>query len=123
MEKNTNAGVIEKTETSRRTGKTETKAETIMTMSKKTTRFVTETSDKQVSLEFSKKRDLNLFYVQMVTPPNNVRRAPKLGQIGRVNSTSKNGKLIFASQNVSLDIPSWDFDDASSIEADDDQSI
>ena len=61
MEKNTNAGVIEKTETSRRAGKTETKAETIMTMSKKTTRFVTETSDKQVTLEVSKKRELNLF--------------------------------------------------------------
>ena len=52
-----------------------------------------------------------------------MKRAPKLGQIGRVNSTLKNGKLIFASQNVSLDVPSWDFDDASSIEADDDQSI
>ena len=33
------------------------------------------------------------------------KRAPKLGQIGRSNSTIKNGKIIFASQNVSLDIP------------------
>ena len=33
------------------------------------------------------------------------KRAPKLGQIGRSNSTIKNGKTIFASQNVSLDIP------------------
>ena len=63
MEKNTNAGVVEKTETSRRAGKTETKAETIMTMSKKTTRFVTETSDKQVSLELSRKRELKLFFM------------------------------------------------------------
>ena len=48
MEKNTNAGVVEKTETSRRGIKTETKAETIMTMSKKTTQLVTTTSEKQV---------------------------------------------------------------------------
>ena len=33
------------------------------------------------------------------------KRAPKLGQIGRTNSAVKNGKTIFASQNVSLDIP------------------
>ena len=33
------------------------------------------------------------------------KRAPKLGQIGRANSAVKNGKTIFASQNVSLDIP------------------
>ena len=38
------------------------------------------------------------------TKPN-AKRAPKLGQIGRSNSTIKNGKTIFASQNVSLDIP------------------
>ena len=43
--------------------------------------------------------------------PNNqalkpaTKRAPKLGQIGRTNSAVKNGKTIFASQNVSLDIP------------------
>ena len=49
MEKNTNAGVVEKTETSRRGSKTETKAETIMTMSKETTQLVTTTSEKQVS--------------------------------------------------------------------------
>ena len=33
------------------------------------------------------------------------KRAPKLGQIGRMNSATKNGKTIFASQNVSLDVP------------------
>ena len=33
------------------------------------------------------------------------KRAPKLGLIGRTNSAVKNGKTIFASQNVSLDIP------------------
>ena len=33
------------------------------------------------------------------------KRAPKLGQNGRTNSAVKNGKTIFASQNVSLDIP------------------
>ena len=33
------------------------------------------------------------------------KRAPKLGQIGRTNSAVKNGKTIFASQNVSLDVP------------------
>ena len=32
------------------------------------------------------------------------KRAPKLGQIGRTNSAVKNGKTIFVSQNVSLDI-------------------
>ena len=60
----------------------------------------------------------------MVTPPNNAKLSPKLGLWGRrVKSKSKNGKIIFASQNVSLDVLSWDFDDASLIEADDDQSI
>ena len=66
------------------------------------------------------------------------KRAPKLGLIGRTNSAVKNGKTIFASQNVSLDIPrksssdliylspkkvlvvrtsnSFDFNDLSSIE-------
>ena len=34
-----------------------------------------------------------------------IKRAPKLGQIGRANSAVKNGKTIFASQNVSLDVP------------------
>ena len=53
----------------------------------------------------------------MVTPPpKQMGRAPKLGEIGRVNSTTKNGKMIFASYNVSLDVPSFDFDDISSID-------
>ena len=39
-----------------------------------------------------------------------------LGDMGRTNSISKNGKLIMASANVSLELPSWDFDDLSSID-------
>ena len=49
MKKNTNAVAVEKTETSRREIKTETKAETIMTMSWETSQLVTTTSEKQVS--------------------------------------------------------------------------
>ena len=41
------------------------------------------------------------------------KRAPKLGQIGRTNSAVKNGKTIFASQNVSLDIPRKSSSDSS----------
>ena len=55
MKKNTSAVAIEKTETSRRGIKTETKAETIMTMSKETTQFVTATTGKQVWFKISAK--------------------------------------------------------------------
>merc|ERR1719197_1942480 len=43
-----------------------------------------------------------------------LKRAPKLGDL-RQNSVSKGGKTIWASENVSLDVPSFDFDDMSSI--------
>ena len=43
--------------------------------------------------------------VESKLPMPATKRAPKLGQIGRTNSAVKNGKTIFASQNVSLDIP------------------
>ena len=60
MENNMRAArAVEKTETSRRGIKTETKAETIMTMSKQTTQFVTTTSDKQVRFKIYIDRNKN----------------------------------------------------------------
>ena len=44
-----------------------------------------------------------------------VRRAPKLADL-RPNSVTKGGKTIWASENVSVDVPSFDFDELSSIE-------
>ena len=103
---------LEKNETARREI-TEVKAETIMTINADSG-FSSKNQVCFYHLIFS----LVLCNFKTVTPPTrkHMGRAPKLGEIGRINSTTKNGRMIFASNNVSLEAPSFDFGDVSSID-------